>query len=146
MCCSNTTRAEITVNCWGFSALRADHQAGAQRARQRETASQPGLSICPRLIGSTPMLLIFLMDRIGWDLSLGLHILTFFQTGHSPMRLRTALTFLALSCYRNEQRVRDFHPSQGSYLTAAEVFKNTLDTARVREALGDHGGRMARPE
>jgi lipoprotein-anchoring transpeptidase ErfK/SrfK len=37
------------------------------------------------------------MDRIGWDLSLGLHILTFFQTGHAPMRLRTALTFLALS-------------------------------------------------
>src|SRR3984893_14707617 len=37
------------------------------------------------------------MDRIGWDLSLGLHILTFFQTGHSPKRLRTALTFLALS-------------------------------------------------
>lgn len=30
-------------------------------------------------------------------MSLGLHILTFFQTGHSPMRLRTALTFLALS-------------------------------------------------
>ena len=37
------------------------------------------------------------MDKIGWDLSLGLHILTFFQTGHSPKRLRTALTFLALS-------------------------------------------------
>src|SRR5580704_5849763 len=29
--------------------------------------------------------------------SKGLHILTFFQTGHSPKRLRTALTFLALS-------------------------------------------------
>lgn len=58
---------------------------------------QPGLSICPRLIGSTPILLIFFDGRIGWDLSFGLHILTFFQTGHSPMRLRTALTFLALS-------------------------------------------------
>ncbi len=58
MCCSNTTRAEITVNCLGISALRADHQAGAQRARQRETVeAQHGGTAT--LVQSVPVLETF---------------------------------------------------------------------------------------
>jgi hypothetical protein len=45
-----------------------------------------------------------------------------------------------LKALKEEFKARGLDCAEGlvSTVTAAEVFKNTLDTARVREALGDH--------
>jgi hypothetical protein len=45
-----------------------------------------------------------------------------------------------LKSLKDEFKARGLDCAEGliSTVTAAEVFKNTLDTARVREALGDH--------
>jgi hypothetical protein len=118
MCCSNTTRAEITVNCWGFSALRADHQAGAQRARPSQPP-QPGLSICPPVNW-------FYTNAIDIFLWIGLVGICFwvayfdiFSDWSFSNEIRNSTNFLGTIGYRNEQRVRDFHPSQGSYCSAS---------------------------
>src|SRR4029077_350431 len=45
-----------------------------------------------------------------------------------------------LKALKDEFKARGLDCAEGlvSTVTAAEVFKNTLDTGRVREALGDH--------